>query len=112
MPHQDLALTPYFADPPAPRIQRSKKPLLLDILAITLGATIAGADTWEQVERFGKAKHDWLKCFLELPNGIPSHDSFNHVFAAIAPRNEEREKLGRHIANVSLTTRPKQMTMN
>lgn len=85
MPTQDVALTHYFADLTDPRIDRTKKHLLLDILAITLCATIAGADTWEEVERFGKAKRDWLQRFLRLPNGIPSHDTLNRVFAALDP---------------------------
>src|SRR5579871_350921 len=85
MPSQEVALISYFADLTDPRIDRTKKHRLLDVLAITLCATIAGADTWEEVERFGKAKHDWLKRFLALPNGIPSHDTFNRVFAALDP---------------------------
>jgi predicted transposase YbfD/YdcC len=81
-----LAFAEHFADLPDPRLDRTKKHLLLDILAITLCATIAGADSWEEVERFGRARYDWLKRFLALPNGIPSHDTFNRVFAAINPR--------------------------
>lgn len=80
------SLTRFFADLPDPRIDRTKKHLLLDIIAITLCATIAGADTWEEVECFGQAKHDWLKSFLALPNGIPSHDTFNRLFARLHPR--------------------------
>jgi predicted transposase YbfD/YdcC len=81
-----LAFAEHFADLPDPRIDRTKKHLLLDILAITLCSTIAGADSWEEVERFGKAKEGWLRRFLALPNGIPSHDTFNRVFAALNPR--------------------------
>jgi len=81
-----LAFAEHFACLPDPRIDRTKKHLLLDILAITLCATIAGADSFEEVERFGKARHDWLRRFLALPNGIPSHDTFNRVFAALDPR--------------------------
>jgi hypothetical protein len=72
MPIQEVALTHYFANLTDPRIDRTKKHRLLDILALTLCATIAGADTWEEVERFGRAKLDWLQRFLKLPNGIPS----------------------------------------
>jgi predicted transposase YbfD/YdcC len=86
MPTQEVALNHYFADLTGPRIDRTKKHPLLDILAITLCATLAGADTWEEVERFGKAKHGWLKRFLQLPNGIPTHDTFNRVFAALDPK--------------------------
>jgi DDE_Tnp_1-associated len=73
MTRPDIALTHYFADLPDPRVDRTKKHLLGDILAITVCAVICGADTFEEVERFGRAKHDWLKRFLGLPNGIPSH---------------------------------------
>jgi hypothetical protein len=86
MPTQEVALTHYSADLTDPRINRTKKHQLLDILALTLCATIAGADSWEEVERFGKAKHGWLKRFLRLPNGIPSHDTFDRVFAALDPQ--------------------------
>jgi hypothetical protein len=51
---------------------------------------ICGADSWVDIEMFGKAKKEWLKTMLELPNGIPSHDTFGRVFVAINP--EEFEK--------------------
>src|SRR5262245_60882812 len=86
MNEQKLGFAEHFACLPDPRIDRTKKHLLIDILAISLCATIAGADSFEEVERFGKAKFDWLKRFLALPNGIPSHDTFNRVFAALNPR--------------------------
>jgi predicted transposase YbfD/YdcC len=85
VPHPDLALVRAFADLPDPRIDRTKKHALADILVIALCALICGAETWEDVERFGRAKHDWLKRFLALPHGIPSHDTFNRVFAALDP---------------------------
>ena len=64
--------------------------LLCDILTIALFAVIAGADGWVQVASYGQRKKRWLKTFLELPHGIPSHDTFGRVFAAIKP--EEFEK--------------------
>jgi predicted transposase YbfD/YdcC len=82
----DLLFTRHFADLPDPRIDRTKKHSLGDILAIALCATIAGADSWEEVERFGRAKIDWLRRFLALPNGIPSHDTFRRVFARLDPK--------------------------
>ena len=85
MPQHDLSLAQYFADLPDPRVDRTKKHALGDILVIALCATIAGADSWEEVERFGRAKHDWLRTFLALPNGIPSHDTFYRVFARLDP---------------------------
>ena len=78
-------LTAAFAGLPDPRSDRGRKHRLADILAIALCAVIAGADSWEEVERFGEAKRDWLKTFLALPNGIPSHDTFYRLFARLDP---------------------------
>jgi predicted transposase YbfD/YdcC len=75
----------HFATLDDPRIDRSKLHSLLDIVVIAICAVICGADDWVAVEMFGKAKHDWLKQFLELPNGIPSHDTFGRVFGALDP---------------------------
>lgn len=59
---------------------------LSDILIIAILATICGADGWVEIERFGHAKADWLNTFLELPHGIPSHDTFGRVFALLDPK--------------------------
>jgi predicted transposase YbfD/YdcC len=85
MPKKDVSVARHFADLPDPRIDRTKKHSLGDILVIALCAVIAGADSWEEVEAFGEAKHDWLKGFLDLPNGIPSHDTFYRVFSRLDP---------------------------
>ena len=69
MAEKDLSLARYFADLPDPRIDRTKKHSLLDILAVTFCAVLAGADSFEEVERFGPARESWLKTFLLLPNG-------------------------------------------
>ncbi len=68
-----------------PRVDRTKLHLLIDIIVIAICAVICGADDWADVEAFGKAKADWLKKYLELPNGIPSHDTFGRVFARLNP---------------------------
>ena len=65
------------------RVERAKQHLLLDIITIALCAVICGADTWVEVEECGHAKQSWLATFLALPNGIPSHDTFGRVFAAL-----------------------------
>jgi predicted transposase YbfD/YdcC len=78
-----ISFARYFADLPDPRVDRTKWHRLDDILVITLCAVICGADGFEEIERFGQARHDWLKRFLALPNGIPSHDTFNRVLAAL-----------------------------
>jgi len=79
------AIENHFGDLPDPRIDRTKLHKLLDILVIAICAVIAGADNWEDVEEFGKARLEWFRTFLELPNGIPSHDTFTRVFARLAP---------------------------
>ncbi len=85
MPTQDVSIARYFAGLPDPRVDRTKKHSLGDILVITLCAVICGADSWAEVETFGKAKLAWLRTFLALPNGIPSHDTFHRVFARLDP---------------------------
>ncbi len=86
MPQQDVSIARYFADLPDPRVDRTKKHALGDILVIALCAVVCGADSWEEVEAFGEAKRGWLKTFLTLPNGIPSHDTFYRVFARLDPQ--------------------------
>jgi predicted transposase YbfD/YdcC len=84
------AITEYFATLEDPRIERSKLHRLLDILVIAICAVICGADDWVEVELFGNAKLPWLKTFLELANGIPSHDTFGRVFARLNPEQFQR----------------------
>ena len=76
----------HFANIEDPRIDRTKLHKLLDILVIAICAVICGADDWEEVKLFGEAKEAWFKTFLELPNGIPSHDTFWRVFAKLDPQ--------------------------
>lgn len=75
----------HFGTIPDPRSNNSLH-LLIDIVSISICAVISGAQTYEQIEEFGKSYHDWLKEFLILPNGIPSHDTFGRVFSVIDPR--------------------------
>jgi predicted transposase YbfD/YdcC len=58
---------------------------LLDIVGLTICAVICGAETWEEIEAYGHSKSAWLKTFLRLPNGIPSHDTISRVFALLEP---------------------------
>jgi len=85
MPSTDLDLARAFAGLTDPRIDRTKKHELVDIVVIALCAVICGADSWLEVEQFGHAKRAWLGRCLRLPNGIPSHDTFTRVFAALDP---------------------------
>src|SRR5690625_1247274 len=63
----------------------NKQHELLDIVTISITAVICGAETWEEIEMYGLAKQKWLSTFLSLPNGIPSHDTFNRVISSIHP---------------------------
>lgn len=78
-----------FASLPDPRVARTRRHALLDIITIALCAVICGADSWVEVEEFGRTKEGWLRSFLALPNGIPSHDTFGRVFAALDPAHFE-----------------------
>lgn len=69
-----------------PRMKRRKKHDLMDIIALTICAVIAGADAWTEVESYGKHKVDWLRTFLRLENGVPSHDTIGRVFSLLDPR--------------------------
>jgi predicted transposase YbfD/YdcC len=67
-------------------MDRRKEHLLTDVLVIAVCTLLCAGETFNDMEEFGKAKHDWFKTFLALPNGIPSHDTFNRVFAALDPQ--------------------------
>jgi predicted transposase YbfD/YdcC len=79
----------YFSEVKDPRVERTKEHLLIDIIFITISAVICGSSTWEDIANYGKAKQTWLKQYLQLPNGIPSHDTFNRLFSAIDPNEFE-----------------------
>lgn len=79
------ALTTHFAQLPDPRVERTKRHPLLSIITIALCAVIAGADSWDSIAAFGELRQAWFASFLDLPHGIPTHDTFNRVFAALDP---------------------------
>jgi predicted transposase YbfD/YdcC len=64
----------------------NKRHLLCDILVLTILAVLCGAESWTDVELFGKSKKTWLKTFLLLPNGIPSHDTIGNLFIRLNPK--------------------------
>src|SRR5258708_24743612 len=69
-----------------PRVDRTKDHLLHDILLLAILAMLCGAETFVDFQDFGKAKETWLRTFLKLPHGIPSHDTFGRVFALLDPK--------------------------
>jgi len=84
MPKKPLeAIEEHFGKIIDPRKDRTKDHKLIDIIAIAICAVICGAEGWTDIELFGKSKHHWLATFLELPNGIPSHDTFGRVFSLL-----------------------------
>ena len=82
---QSASIMDYFETLEDPRIDRCKRHQLLDIIAIAICAVICGADSWVYIELFGKSKLEWFQTFLELPHGIPSHDTFGDVFSPAGP---------------------------
>ena len=83
-------ISEHFKDLPDPRIERTKLHNLVDILTIGICSVLCTGESFKGMETFGKAKEDWLRSFLELPNGIPSHDTFNRVFRHPFTRERSR----------------------
>lgn len=97
------ALVDHFANLTDPRVERSRRHDLLDILALTVCAVLANCDSYEDIELYGHEKYDWLKTFLRLPNGIPSHDTINRVLSRLDPA-ELRDCLVNWTAALAQTT--------
>ena len=73
-----------------PRVERTRYHNLNDIIFIAIAAVLSGAESWNEIEFYGEMKEEWLKEVLELPNGIPSHDTFNRLFSALDPDEFEK----------------------
>jgi len=84
--HPALSLVEHFKDLPDPRADRTKDHALIDVLVIAVCTLICGGEGFNDMEDFGKAKEPWFRTFLTLAHGIPSHDTFNRVFAALDPK--------------------------
>jgi predicted transposase YbfD/YdcC len=84
------SISEHFATLTDPRVERSKAHRLVDIITIALCGVICGADGWVAIETFGREKAAWLGTFLDLPGGIPSHDTFGRVFARLDPEEFRR----------------------
>jgi hypothetical protein len=84
MPKKPLeAIEEHFSKVVDPRVDRTKEHTLIDMIVIAIFAVICGAEGWTDIENFGNSKLPWLKTFLGLPNGIPSHDTFGRVFSML-----------------------------
>ena len=81
--NKPISIIDHFSVIEDPRIERRKEHKLIDILTISICAVLCGADDFTAMEEFGYAKKEWLQTFLELPNGVPSHDTFGRVFSLI-----------------------------
>jgi len=75
----------YFNDLKDPRVERTQKHALESLVFISVAAITCGADSWNEIQEFGEAKKSWLATVVPLPNGIPSHDTFNRFYAALEP---------------------------
>lgn len=84
------SLLTYFARVPDPRVKRSQLHPLASILALSVCAVIGGANSFVEIEYFGRAKEEWFRTFLDLPNGIPSHDTLGRTFAMMNPKALEQ----------------------
>jgi len=80
------SLIEHFKNLADPRVSRTRDHDLIDVLVMAVCCLLCGGEGFNDMEDFGRAKEDWFKTFLKLPNGIPSHDTFNRVFAAIDPK--------------------------
>lgn len=94
----------FFANMQDPRSNQGKRHRLLDMIVIAITAVICNADGWEDVELFGRCKEKWFRTFLDLPHGIPSHDTFGRVFARLDPCAFERA-FGRWMAHLGRTSK-------
>jgi predicted transposase YbfD/YdcC len=80
------SITKFFGTLPDPRVERTRAHQLLDIVTIAILAVIAGAQGWDDIETYGKAREALLREFLDLPGGIPSDDTFRRVFIRLDPK--------------------------
>ena len=81
----ERSLAGHFSVLEDPRCAIKRRHNLIDMVVIAIAAVICGADGWVAIAEFGRAKQAWFRQFLELPNGIPAHDTFGRVFALLAP---------------------------
>jgi predicted transposase YbfD/YdcC len=108
MSHRLMAVFSTFEELTDPRVKRTRRHELFDLVVVALCGTIAGSDSWADIERFGNERLAWLRTFLQLENGIPSHDTFGRVFSLLDPAqlvaciqqwlDDVGREIGKHIA--------------
>jgi predicted transposase YbfD/YdcC len=84
------SLIEHFSGMNDPRVERSRRHKLIDIIVIGVVGALCGAESWEDIQMIAEEKESWLRQFLELPNGIPSHDTISRVFARFSATEFER----------------------
>lgn len=94
-----VTLIEHFSQLEDPRDPSKRRHLLIDILIVAITAVLCGADSWTEIEEFGKSNEAWFRKFLKLDSGIPSHDTFGRVFSLLAPATLQ-ERFGAWIASV------------
>ncbi|HRQ86353.1 MAG TPA: transposase family protein, partial [Flavobacteriales bacterium] len=82
---QARPLLSYFEGLKDPRMERTQLHPMESLVFISVAAIACGADTWNEIESFGKAKQEWLGTVIQLPNEIPTHDTYNRFFSALEP---------------------------
>lgn len=108
MSKQLIEMFTAFEDLTDPRIERTRVHDLFELVVVALCGTIAGANSWVDIERFGNARLPWLRTFLKLKEGVPSHDTFGRVFSRLDPAKlvncvqqwlrDIGHELGKHVA--------------
>ena len=111
LPHPAPRIADCFCDLVDPRIPHGRRHRLLDIVTIAVCAVISGAESWVEVAQWGRIKQDWLADWLDLPHGIPTHDTFGRVFARIDPAQFEAGFL-RWVQAVARTASPEVIALD
>jgi predicted transposase YbfD/YdcC len=111
LPHPAPRIADCFCDLVDPRIPQGRRHRLLDIVTIAVCAVISGAESWVEVAQWGRIKQDWLADWLDLPHGIPAHDTFGRVFARLDPAQFEAGFL-RWVQAVARTATPEVIALD